>query len=68
VDENPCSSVLILGSRSVQQFYGNHLVGNFGSADKSQAAYSPKDSPAMLDHHKCMIRCNEQHQVLRARI
>jgi hypothetical protein len=59
---------LILESRSVQQFCGNHLVGNYGSADKSQAACSPEDSPATLDHHKCMIRCNKQYQVLRARI
>jgi hypothetical protein len=52
----------------VQQFCGNHLVGNYGSADKSQAACSPEDSPATLDHCKCMIRCNKQYQVLRARI
>lgn len=59
MDGNPCSLVLILGSRSVQQFYGNHLVGNYGSADKSQAACSLEDSPATLDHRKCMIRCNK---------
>ena len=52
MDGNPCSSVLILGSRSVQQFCGNHLVGNYGSADKSQAACSPEDSPVTTNSIK----------------
>lgn len=55
MDGNPCSSGLILGSRSVPQFYGNLLVGNYGSAGKSQATYSQEDSPAtLLDHRKCI--------------
>ena len=68
MDGNPCSSELILGSRSVQPFYGNHLVGNYGSVDKSQATCSLEDSPATLDHHKCMIWSNGQYQISAERI
>jgi hypothetical protein len=50
-DGNPCSLGLILGLKFVQQFYGNHLAGNYGSVDKSQTTCSMEDSPDKLDHH-----------------
>jgi hypothetical protein len=67
VDENPCSSGLILGLKSVRQFYGNHLAGNYGSVDKSQAACSSEDSPDKLDHHDVHVNkwldiMKEHHQ------